>query len=156
MCCSTSKDESHLEVERLERQELSESASSREGVRRAAWAAAKAAATTKERSQMRLQLVLPQLSRMLMSMLITNGILFLNDTFEWLFQAGEWQLLVDIAIIPNNGSPQNTYPGAKAKGRPPRTRAQGPDTAPVTLVEYGGLWMSLFCAVGNGNWIGAW
>jgi len=46
--------------------------------------------------------------------------------------------LVDIAIIPNNGSPQNTYPGAKAKGRPPRTRAQGPDTAPVTLVEYGG------------------
>jgi hypothetical protein len=45
--------------------------------------------------------------------------------------------LVDITIIPDNGSPQNTYPGAKAKGRPPRTLAQGSDTAPVTLVEYG-------------------
>jgi hypothetical protein len=82
MCCHTSKDELHLEVERLEQQELSESASSREGVRRAAGAAAKAAATTKERSQMQLQLVMPQPSRMLMSMLITNGVLFLNDTFE--------------------------------------------------------------------------
>jgi hypothetical protein len=45
--------------------------------------------------------------------------------------------LVEITIIPDNGSPQNRYPGAKANGMPPRTRALGPDTAPVTLVEYG-------------------
>jgi protein-disulfide isomerase len=45
--------------------------------------------------------------------------------------------LVDINIIPDNGSLQNRYLGAKAKGRPPRTPTQGPDTVPVTLIEYG-------------------
>jgi hypothetical protein len=66
----------------MEKQELSESVSSREGVRRAAGAAAKVATTTKERAQMRFQLVLPRLTRILMSMLITNGVLFPNDNYE--------------------------------------------------------------------------
>ncbi len=57
----------------------------------------------------------------------------LNDFFR---KAND-RLLVDITIIPDSGSPQNRYPWAKAKGRPPRGRALCPDTAPVTLVEYG-------------------
>jgi len=45
--------------------------------------------------------------------------------------------LVEITIIPDNGSPQNRYLAAKVKGRPPHTPTQGHDTASVSLVEYG-------------------
>lgn len=65
-------------------------------------------------------------------------------------------------IIPDNWSPQNRYLGAKAKGKPPHTLTQGPDTASVTLIKYevyechyAALWETVI-ELGLGNKYAIW